>query len=102
MPRYFVAESANDDIDDILAAIIPENEDAAWRWYSGLYEKFDVLAHSPGIGRLRDELRLNLHMFPFGNYLIFYLIVPNGVQIVRVIHGARDVPQVLSQDIGPS
>jgi toxin ParE1/3/4 len=98
MSRYFVAESADEDIDDILTAIIPENENAAWGWYSGLYEKFDKLAHSPGIGRLRDDLRQNLHMFPFGNYLIFYLVVADGIQIVRIIHGARDVPRLFAQD----
>lgn len=96
MPSCFVAESANDDIDDILASIVPENEVAAWDWYSDLYQKFDALAHSPRIGRLRDDLKVGLHMFPFGNYLIFYLIVPTGIQIVRIIHGARDIKRALT------
>jgi toxin ParE1/3/4 len=98
MSRYFIAESADEDIDDILTAIIPENENAAWRWYLDIHEKFNMLAHSPWIGRLRDDLRQNLHMFPFGNYLIFYIIVPDGIQVVRIIHGARDVPRLFAKD----
>jgi toxin ParE1/3/4 len=32
-----------------------------------------------------------LRSFPVGRYVIFYLAIPGGVQIVRVLHGARDI-----------
>ena len=94
MPSYTLAESANHDIDEILSVIIPENEDAAWNWYTTLHGKFEALAHSPRIGRVRDDLLPGAFMFPFGSYLIFYDILPDSIQIVHVSHGKRDVGQL--------
>jgi toxin ParE1/3/4 len=32
-----------------------------------------------------------LRSFPVGNYVVFYRIVPEGIELVRVLHGARDL-----------
>jgi toxin ParE1/3/4 len=32
-----------------------------------------------------------------GRYVIFYLPIPGGVQIVRVLHGARDIEAALTK-----
>lgn len=98
MRRYVLADSANGDIDEILSVIISENEHAAWNWYQELHEKFSILAHSPRIGRVREDLLPSLHMFPFGNYLIFYDVVTDGVQILHVVHGKRDVRRAFFGD----
>jgi len=34
----------------------------------------------------------------FKNYLIFYRPIEQGVEIVRVLHGARDMPSVFKDD----
>lgn len=98
MPHYILADSANDDIDEILSVIVTDNESAAWNWYTKLHEKFGILAQSPRIGRVRDDLLPSAYMFPFGNYLIFYRIVPVGIQVVHVAHSSRDVRHTLSGD----
>ena len=54
----------------------------------------NTLAENPGIGRPRDELRDGLRSHPVGRYLIFYSPIPNGVEIVRVVYGGRDLPAV--------
>ena len=36
----------------------------------------------------------NLRSFPFGRYVIFYLALPGGIEIVRVLHGARDLDAI--------
>ena len=100
MARYVIAESANADIDDILCVIVRDNEPAAWRWYTELHAKFGLLAESPHIGRVRDDLLPDAHMFPFGNYLIFYDIAPHLIHILHVVHGARDVANVFSVERG--
>lgn len=45
----------------------------------------------PSIGRLHDELAENLRSFPVGRYVIFYLPLLDGIEIVRVLHSARDL-----------
>jgi len=50
-----------------------------------------VLSRQPGSGRHREELAAGIQSFPFGRYIIFYRAVTGGIEIVRVLHGARDI-----------
>ncbi|HEX9215098.1 MAG TPA: type II toxin-antitoxin system RelE/ParE family toxin [Bradyrhizobium sp.] len=52
---------------------------------------FDMLAETPFAGRERSELRAGLRSFPVGNYLIFYVPIPDGVEVVRVMHGRQGI-----------
>jgi toxin ParE1/3/4 len=56
------------------------------------------LAGNPHIGRARGELSPNLRSIPFGRYVIFYLALPDGIEIVRVLHGARDLDTIFHPD----
>jgi len=66
----------------------PENAD---RFLDVLEEKLRLLAEVPGLGRARPDLAANLRGFPFGDYHIFYRPVGQGIEVVRVLHGARDI-----------
>ena len=50
----------------------------------------------PGIGRSRKDLRPDLFSFPVGKHVLFYRPQPGGIVLVRVIHGARDLPALFS------
>jgi len=67
---------------------------------------FDVtivmLASRPGLGRLRkfrDARLAGIQVFPFkmpfDKHLVFYRVNSTTLSIVRVMHGARDLPQRL-------
>jgi hypothetical protein len=43
------------------------------------------------MGRLRPELAPHLRSFPIGNYVIFYRLTQEGIEVARVLHGARDI-----------
>jgi hypothetical protein len=49
------------------------------------------------MGRARDELAPRIRSFPFGRCLLFYLPIGDGIDVVRVLHGARDVDTVFSE-----
>ena len=36
----------------------------------------------------------------FRKYLVFYFPIDEGVEILRVIHGARDIEAILDEDLG--
>jgi toxin ParE1/3/4 len=93
MPRLLFAESAERDLVEIGNFIARENSVAAARFLDRLEEVCRLLASHPLIGRLRDELRAELRSFPFGRYVIFYRALADGAEIVRVLHGARDLPR---------
>jgi len=47
-----------------------------------------------------EELAPALRSFPVGRYLIFYVALTNGVDIVRVLHGSRDIATLFQDDDG--
>lgn len=53
-------------------------------------EKCDALANHPLMGRLRAEIAPEFRYFVVGNYLILYRTVQDGIEVIRVIHGARN------------
>jgi len=48
----------------------------------------------PNMGTQREELSPGLRSFPLRNYIIFYRPMEKGVEIARVLHGARDLPKL--------
>ncbi len=52
-----------------------------------------MLAANPLAGRARSELHEGLRSFPVGSYVVFYSPTPEGVEIVRVLHGRRDISE---------
>ena len=85
---------AEADIFEIWDYIADDNMQAADRWLDQLDEKLQLIATQPMMGRAREELVLGARSFPFGRNVIFYVPTGNGIDVVRVLHGARDVDAV--------
>ncbi len=96
MPKYIITHQADEDINEILAYIAPDNFDAEMKLFDRLVALFEMLADHRCAGRERPELKEDLHSFPEGNYLIFYRLWAGNVAIVRVIHGSRDLEEIFS------
>ncbi len=98
MSRYRLSVQSRSDLDDIWLYIASDNVTAADRFIDDLVGKFQALTTQPGIGRTRDELGESLRSFPVGNYAIFYRPMQNGIEIVRVLSGFRDIPHFFMGD----
>lgn len=94
MNRYRLAREAANDLEVITEFIAAENPRAADRLIDSIEEKCQALAEMPGIGRLREDLAPNLHSARVGKHVIFYRPEAGGVEIIRIIHGARDIPRL--------
>ena len=81
---------AKADLVEIWEFIADDSDTQADAFIDLIDQKFQLLARKSGLGRRRDQLAEGLRSFPVGRYIIFYLAIPGGVQIVRVLHGARD------------
>jgi toxin ParE1/3/4 len=79
------------DLSEIWDFIADDSDEQADAFIDLIDQKFQLLAQQSGLGRRRDELAEGLRSFPVGRYVIFYLAIAGGVQIVRVLHGARDI-----------
>jgi toxin ParE1/3/4 len=92
MKRAIFAPAAEADLETIYDYIATDNAAAAAKLVARLEELATRLAETPGMGRARAELLPKLRSFPFGNYVLFYRPTEDGIEIVRVLHGGRDVP----------
>ena len=81
-------------VDGRCCSIPEDSAAAADRWVDTLDEKFNLIATQPLIGRAREELAASLRSFPFGRYVIFYVPIEDGIDVVRVLHSARDIDAV--------
>lgn len=93
MPTVLRTSQAHLDLVEIAFRIAGENPAAAARWLDLIDEKCQLLARMPELGRKRPDLAPELRGLPVDNYIIFYRPMNDGIQVIRVLHGARDLPQ---------
>jgi toxin ParE1/3/4 len=86
---------AEQDLVEIYRYIGRDNPMAAEKLVRTIHSKCELLARSPMIGRARPELRPDLRSFPYGAYLILYRVAGDGVEIVRVVHAARNLDDLV-------
>ena len=90
-PKFHVSDRAEIDLLEIWLYIAGGSVRAANRFTKKLTDRFPLLAQFPGLGQERDDLRKRMRSFPVGNYIIFYQPEADGISIVRILHGARDI-----------
>jgi toxin ParE1/3/4 len=82
---------AENDLEEIWLHIAQDNPNKADKLLDEIEETSRKLAQFTNMGINRDELHTGLRSFPVGQYLIFYLPISNGLEIVRVLHGMRNI-----------
>ncbi len=93
---FVLTPRAEQDIGDIWDYIAVDSIDAADRVLTALEKAILRLAKTPGIGHLREDLADRRHRFLLiFSYLIVYRFETKPLQIIRVIHAARDVQSIL-------
>ena len=94
MPHVTRRPLAQADILEIWDYIAEDNPAAADRWVDQLDAQFRLLATQPKMGRARNELAADVRSFPVGRYVVFYVSLDAGIDVVRVLHSARDIDAV--------
>jgi toxin ParE1/3/4 len=102
LPPSLLTPQAWEDALEIVAYIGTDNPEAASRFVPSLEETCTQLVALPGLGRVRQFRRKDLkgvRMVPvtgFESYLIFYAAVGKSIQVIRVLHAARDFPTIFT------
>jgi toxin ParE1/3/4 len=104
--RYKITEAAERDLEDIARYIAQDSLKAAAQFFDRAEEAFNTLAAMPSIGTtypLRRSSFKGVRRWPvkqFENYLIFYRPIAGEapIEIIRVVHGARDLPTLFEED----
>jgi plasmid stabilization system protein ParE len=97
---YTLSTDADFDLDDIWEYITRDSIDAADRWIAKLFDAFDALARTPGMGHKREDLTGYPVLFwPVGEYVIIYRASRSPIEIIAVTQGSRDIPVFLTRRI---
>ena len=93
--RYRLTRKAEEDARDIWLYIAEANVAAADKLIDRFTELFKLLAGNPGMGQSQEQHRPGLRCFPVGNYFIFYRAIDDGIEVYRILHGARQLEDLL-------
>lgn len=92
-----VAEAAQEDLKETWSYVAEHNSEAANNLVKEIVRGFATLRDHPHMGRKQDDLRVNLRSFAIKNHVIFYQPFEGGIEILRVLHGSRDIGNILAR-----
>jgi plasmid stabilization system protein ParE len=96
MKRFKLSREAASDIREIWRYIALDSVKSARKVRLSLFNACQFLAENPRIGHIREDLTSEpVWFWPVGSYLLIYDPASKPLAIVRVLHGARDVPSLL-------
>jgi toxin ParE1/3/4 len=101
MPALIERPIVIQDLMEISTYISYDNLDAGDRFLYAAEATFQRIAKNPGVGRLcnfKDPSVAQMRQYPvkgFKNYLVLYELTETTIDVIRVVHGARDLEQLL-------
>ena len=93
---YQLLPAARADLIEIGDFIALDNPARALSFVAEIEATMTTIAERPSSFSARSELATGLRSARHGRYLIFFVADDEGVRIVRVLHGARDLPQAFA------
>jgi toxin ParE1/3/4 len=93
--RLTITTRARRDLREIWREIAKDNRTAADAIVRRAGERIRSLEHHPELGPARPDFGPGLRALVAGKYLVVYKRRPDEVEIVRVLHGARDLSDLL-------
>lgn len=103
--HYVVRPKVSEDLDEQAFYLANEaSAEIGHRFLIAAHETFNLLATQPEMGwhpRLRHPSLTSLRVFRISGFermLILYRPIKDGVEIIRVIHGSRDIERILTRE----
>lgn len=90
------------DLLELADFIAQDSLNAAQRFLKAAEAAFQLLAETPEMGtccQFQDPQAAGVRVWSirgFENYLVFYRPIEAGIDVIRVIHGARDIAAIFS------
>lgn len=100
----FTRFQAKSDIVEMADHIAQDSLESAEAFIAAVEATLLLLAEMPGVGATReyqDPALFGLRIWPvqgFGRYLIFYREVSGRLEVVRVLHAARNIAQLFEPE----
>ena len=104
MTRIIKRPAAKRDLIEQANFIAQDNLEAALRFLDAAEKTLTQLVRLPRIGKSRkvkSRVFYNVRQFSiagFEKYLVFYRPMKGGIEVLRVLHGARDLNLILGEE----
>ncbi len=94
MQQVLYASNAQADLREIWNFVAEDSLMRADRLILSFRTKLQYLAKWNTLGRPRFELCANCRSYPFGKYCFYYRPTESGIEVLRILHSARDLEQI--------
>jgi toxin ParE1/3/4 len=96
MARVKKTQAPERSLDEVFDYIGRQNQSpaAAARLLRRIAAKCELYATQPFGGEARPDLGTGIRCFPVDSYVVLYRPLDDGILVLLVVHGARDIPSV--------
>jgi len=91
MSRVNITAPARQDLDSIWDYIAETSVENANRLIARIESQSALYASQPEMGASANHFRVGLRYFVVNQFVVFYRPEPDGILVVRVLHGSRDL-----------
>jgi toxin ParE1/3/4 len=95
---YGFSEDAIADLDEICDYLGRHSVKAAGKLFDRIRQRAKLIASFPDTGKSYEDLIPDLRGFVVDNYIVFYIRTSDGIEILRVISGYRNLRSVFELD----
>jgi toxin ParE1/3/4 len=89
--RYVLSPRAQADMDEIWDRTAERwGTDQAEFYTRQLWRHIEAVASKPAIGRACPEVRAGYYKYLSGSHFLFYRLIDDGIDVVRVLHERMD------------
>ncbi|MDY7007703.1 MAG: type II toxin-antitoxin system RelE/ParE family toxin [Cyanobacteriota bacterium] len=97
MKICLISPEASQDLDEIFDYFSNHNVDAGETFVIAFENKCEKLLQFPKMGKSYQDIEPSLRGIPLDNYIILYRLIDNGVEIVRVVSGYRNLEYIFEE-----
>ncbi|QLE40883.1 type II toxin-antitoxin system RelE/ParE family toxin [Nostoc sp. C052] len=97
MSRYVINILASRDINEIADYFAETSVEAGERFFSEFNHKCQQLVAFPNNGKSYAKIRPDLRGVSLQGYIIFYRVLDDGIEILRVVSGRRNFPSIFEE-----
>ena len=94
MARVTRSEQAQQDLETILEYLESQSAQAADRFATKFALTCNLHAKHSEIGASAADYAPTLRHFTVWSHAIFYRPIEDGIEVIRIIHGSRDIPKL--------
>ena len=98
MKNYIIAPSASKDLSNIADYFLTVNVSAGEKLFHEFNKKCRNLVSFPQMGKSYNHIKSNLRGLTLNGYIIFYRIVDDNIEILRVVNDRQDLESIFSED----